>query len=201
MSDELTDAVDAAPPPRVLREDPSKYRRSRRIELCGLTGLSTVFGGMVSTTPLWPAGLVFVAVGVGSFLIAYPIRWRADPPSVTIDATGITLRSTNLGITFKDRAYFRHLAWGDIDTVEISGRGRDSAGYIHIAVQPTRSELGSTLTFSVGEMVATESDVTDALDAFAPERLQSLTGRLSVHEPPRRRQLPKPVQDQPEIDR
>jgi hypothetical protein len=164
--------------PVVFQQPVSKYRRARRAELLGLTGLSTLFGLMVCATPLWPIGAFFAVAGVASFAIAQPILWNAEPPSVTIDASGITMRSWDLGITFKDRSRTMRLGWPDIALIEVDrGHGLNTSDLISVTVSPAAPERGPRIRFNPDSMAMTDVALAQALATFAPPRLADITDR------------------------
>jgi hypothetical protein len=161
----------------VFQQDPAHYRRTRRIEVVGVTAVPAALAAVLCTLPSpgWPLGLGLFVVIVLASIAAARLRWNADPPTLSFDPLGITYRDRHLGITFKNRSLDKRLSWSEIDFIEVyPGAEPGAGGLTGVRVKPLRPDTQPEIAFQPAEVGATTADLAQALTRFAPERLRNV---------------------------
>jgi hypothetical protein len=172
--------------PKVFHQDPARFRRVERIQLVGnalWTSMGTLvmgyFAYQLGASWWWLVDLVLLAMIVAVFIPVARLRWNADTPTLVFDRLGITYHDKHLGITFGDRSLDKHLTWSSIDSLEIDNHENKEVAWTAVVVRSTPSDAKSEIVFEPEEVGASESDLTDALVRFAPERLWILVDKRS----------------------
>jgi hypothetical protein len=141
------------------------------------------FARLLGVTWWWLVDVVLLAMIVAVFIPAARLRWNADTPTLIFDRLGITYRDKHLGITFGDRSLDKHLAWPCIDSLEIADHENKEVSWTAVVVRSIPSDAKSEIVFEPKKVGASDSDLTDALARFAPERLRILVDKRSAVRP------------------
>jgi hypothetical protein len=164
----------------VFCQDPTRYRRARRTELVAGALVCALVPAVLCSlpSPWWLLGLTAFAVLLVAFFAAARLRWNASPPTLSLDATGITYRDRHLGITVRNRHVERHLAWSDVEHIEIDeSGGRETTGLTLVTVRPVQPDASPALTFQPSEVGATETEVIEAVARFAPAQVSRVVDK------------------------
>ncbi|MCW2877785.1 MAG: hypothetical protein JWQ95_1885 [Sphaerisporangium sp.] len=135
------------------------------------------FARLLGVTWWWLVDVVLLAMIVAVFIPAARLRWNADTPTLIIDRVGITYRDEHLGITLGDRSLDKHLAWPNIGSLGIDDHENKEVNWTAVVVRSIPSDARAEIVFEPKEVGASESDLTDALVRFAPERLWILVDK------------------------
>jgi hypothetical protein len=176
LEERRTDPEPADSKPAKLHQDPTRYRRARRAELVGVTLAFSMSPGALLFLPApgWMLGAILLATVLTASAAAARVRWNAAPPTLIIDPVGITYQRRHLGITLRDRSLRDHLAWPEIDRIEISQTSSLESAATLVSVRPLQPEGRRGIAFQPHDVGASEADLTAALRRFAPSQLASL---------------------------